>query len=276
MIARGINGEVELAGNIVIVRAAKGFLQSAQERRIPVGRISSIEFKPPRLSNGYIYFATAGSFPDPRTETAFGRGGVVFNASQQSDFTRLRDMVEHRIGGIESEVDSATSGNPPEEQDHGISGQEPEIEQGESVQGRPALKWTSVGCAGLVAIGVVSVIAGDGATGGDTSQSTPYSRDSQQASVQTDADRQKGFHCLSEWDGANRSAVRQVRELMRNPKSFEHIETKIYGNDGGEHGLWMTFRAENGFGGMNVERIYARVDHETCEARLLPDGPGSG
>lgn len=90
------------------------------------------------------------------------------------------------------------------------------------------------------------------------------------------ADRQKGLHCLSDWDGSNRSTVRQVKDRMRNPSSFEHVETEIYGNDNGEHGLWMTFRAENGFGGMNVERIYARVDHETCEARLLPGGPGSG
>jgi hypothetical protein len=63
---------------------------------------------------------------------------------------------------------------------------------------------------------------------------------------------------------------------LRDPDSFEHIETSIFPNDNGEHGLWMTYRARNGFGGMNVERIYARVDHESCEARLLPNGPGSG
>ena len=90
------------------------------------------------------------------------------------------------------------------------------------------------------------------------------------------ADRQKGLHCLSGWSGANRSTVDQVKAQLRNPDSFEHVETKIYGNDGGEHGLWMTYRAENGFGGINVERIYARVDHESCNAWLLPSGPGSG
>ena len=89
-------------------------------------------------------------------------------------------------------------------------------------------------------------------------------------------ERRSGFHCLSGWDGSNRSMVEQVRAVMRNPSSFEHVETAIYPNDKGEHGVWMTFRAENGFGGMNVERRYGRIDHETCNARVLPDGPGSG
>tara|TARA_R110002072_G_scaffold38314_4_gene110891 strand:+ start:2964 stop:3470 length:507 start_codon:yes stop_codon:yes gene_type:complete len=93
----------------------------------------------------------------------------------------------------------------------------------------------------------------------------------------TDAavEREKGFHCLSAWDGSNRSTVDQVKAALRDPDSFEHIETSIYGNDAGEHGLWMDYRAQNGFGGMNVERIYARVDHESCEARVIPGGPGS-
>lgn len=83
-----------------------------------------------------------------------------------------------------------------------------------------------------------------------------------------------GEHCLSGWDGANRDLVRQVKASMREPDSFEHVETRIYGNDNGEHGLWMTFRARNGFGGMNVERVYARIDHESCKALRFGDGPG--
>jgi len=61
---------------------------------------------------------------------------------------------------------------------------------------------------------------------------------------------------------------------MRDPDSFEHVETRIYGNDNGEHGLWMTFRARNGFGGMNVEKVYARIDHDSCKALRFGDGPG--
>lgn len=83
-----------------------------------------------------------------------------------------------------------------------------------------------------------------------------------------------GEHCLSGWDGANRDLVRQVKASMRDPDSFEHVETRIYGNDNGEHGLWMTFRARNGFGGMNVEKVYARIDHDSCKALRFGDGPG--
>lgn len=83
-----------------------------------------------------------------------------------------------------------------------------------------------------------------------------------------------GEHCLSGWDGANRDLVRQVKASMREPNSFEHVETRIYGNDNGEHGLWMTFRARNGFGGMNVEKVYARIDHDSCKALRFGEGPG--
>lgn len=88
------------------------------------------------------------------------------------------------------------------------------------------------------------------------------------------AEREAGLHCLSAWDGANRDLVRQVKASMREPDSFEHIDTRIYGNDDGEHGLWMKFRARNGFGGMNIEKVYARIDHESCTALRFGDGPG--
>lgn len=98
------------------------------------------------------------------------------------------------------------------------------------------------------------------------------------SSAAEDAEKtQKGFHCLSEWNGSNQSTVRQVEGMMRNPDSFEHVETRITPLDEatGEHGLWMTYRAQNGFGGMNVERMYARVNTATCESKLYPNGPGS-
>jgi hypothetical protein len=109
-------------------------------------------------------------------------------------------------------------------------------------------------------------------------------KDKAAADAQADAERiaektaeveekRKGFHCLSGWDGANRSTVKQVKSSLRNPDSFEHVETRITPLDEktGEHNLGMTYRAQNGFGGMNVETIYARVSSSTCSARLLPN-----
>ena len=132
-------------------------------------------------------------------------------------------------------------------------------------------KNTAVGC--LVVLGVLTLLLFQ-CGGNDADQGA--GADAAEVTEVADADRQKGFHCLSAWDGSNRSTVDQVKAGLRNPDSFEHIETSIHGNNEGEHGLWMEYRAENGFGGMNVERIYARVDHESCEARVLPGGPGSG
>jgi hypothetical protein len=84
----------------------------------------------------------------------------------------------------------------------------------------------------------------------------------------TAAKRQKGFHCLSGWDGSNSSMVRQVQASLRDPDSFEHIDTLItpVNTESGKHGLTMTYRARNGFGGMNVGRAIAEVDPDSCNA----------
>ena len=39
--------------------------------------------------------------------------------------------------------------------------------------------------------------------------------------------KRKGFHCLSAWDGSHRGVKTYVEERMREPDSFEHIETRI-------------------------------------------------
>lgn len=83
-------------------------------------------------------------------------------------------------------------------------------------------------------------------------------------------EKQKGMHCLSAWDGSNRSTVEQVKTDLRNPDSFQHAETTITPRlANGMHALRMKYRAENGFGGMNVETAVAAVEHESCEATLI-------
>ncbi|MCH2238780.1 MAG: hypothetical protein MK060_12925 [Blastomonas sp.] len=84
-----------------------------------------------------------------------------------------------------------------------------------------------------------------------------------------------GSHCLSGWDGANRSLKELVRNATRNPDSFEHIDTKmrpaVASEENGrlEHPVIMRFRSQNGFGGMNIGVAVASVDNETCEATLI-------
>ena len=74
-----------------------------------------------------------------------------------------------------------------------------------------------------------------------------------------------GEHCLSGWDGSFPSLKEAVKKQLRNPKSFEHVQTvRSPVDDKGSFGLIMKYRAENGFGGMNVEAIGVDVDAKTC------------
>jgi hypothetical protein len=156
--------------------------------------------------------------------------------------------------------------------------------------------WAWVGVFGFFAAAVLStfvwqVVDPEGYAAMRAEQAAEKSATEQAAAaelaVASEADAEErllGRHCLSGWDGSNSDFKHQVQAMARNPDSFEHVETVIYPLDptsqvdgrGGEHGAWMTYRAQNGFGGMNVERIYARISHEHCMARVLPGGPGTG
>jgi hypothetical protein len=79
----------------------------------------------------------------------------------------------------------------------------------------------------------------------------------------------KGFHCLSSWDGSHSAVKKYVEERMRDPDSFEHVETLISPvNDKGTHQLSMKYRAANGFGGLTVGSATATVDNESCQATI--------
>ena len=82
--------------------------------------------------------------------------------------------------------------------------------------------------------------------------------------------RRKGFHCLSAWDGSSAELIAQVKAQLREPDSFEEIETKITPRDeDGMHKIGMTYRARNGYGGMNVETAMGTVVSGTCVTKLV-------
>lgn len=121
------------------------------------------------------------------------------------------------------------------------------------------------GCLGLLLVfGIVSLLFNCG--GSETSEKSPEEIAAETA--ERAENRRKGFHCLSGWDGANRSLVQQVTSGLRDPDSFEHVDTLItpVGGEEGKHGITMTYRAKNGFGGTNLGRALAQVDPETCAA----------
>jgi hypothetical protein len=63
--------------------------------------------------------------------------------------------------------------------------------------------------------------------------------------------------------------VDEVQESLREPDSFEHIDTRIGPAENGSHVLAMRYRARNGFGGMNVSKVYATVRSDDCSFQLI-------
>lgn len=103
MIFNGFNGgTVELLDDLLVIR--RQGLRSALnhglkgEKRIPYSSITSVQFKEPGMTTGYIQFGIAGGVES--------RGGVMaatqdentvlFTAKAKDDFRRLRDLVERR------------------------------------------------------------------------------------------------------------------------------------------------------------------------------------
>lgn len=82
--------------------------------------------------------------------------------------------------------------------------------------------------------------------------------------------RRKGFHCLSPIDGSEPDLVAAVKQGLRDPDSYQHIETRVTPVDAsGKHQLMMHYRARNGFGGMMDGVVTATVDPRTCAVRVL-------
>ena len=89
----------------------------------------------------------------------------------------------------------------------------------------------------------------------------------EEAAAQKAEDRIKGFHCLSDWDGSNVSLVKSVKARLRDPDSFQHVDTLItpVSDETDKHGVSMTYRARNGFGGLNLSRAVGEVDPNSCQ-----------
>lgn len=74
-----------------------------------------------------------------------------------------------------------------------------------------------------------------------------------------------GEYCLSGWDGSFPALKNAVKASLRNPGSFDHVDTVRSPVDSqGNFGLIMTYRAENGFGGTTVESVGVEVDAKNC------------
>lgn len=110
---------------------------------------------------------------------------------------------------------------------------------------------------GCLVLGVVILFVAMCSSGGS---------DPEKTAAASAEERRKGFHCLSAWDGSSRQFVQAVKAQLRDPGSFEHEETRITPvNAEGQHAIIMTYRARNGFGGMNVSRAIGSISQASCE-----------
>ena len=72
------------------------------------------------------------------------------------------------------------------------------------------------------------------------------------------------FKCLSAWDGSYGALKSYTKKTMKDPKSFEHRETRITPVVGGYQNVFMQYAGRNSFGGMVIEYIGAKIRHSDC------------
>ena len=58
--------------------------------------------------------------------------------------------------------------------------------------------------------------------------------------------------------------IHKLKQNLRNPDSFQKVSSGI-SNMSDEHVIALEYRAENGFGGMNVGHAYLTIDNSTCK-----------
>ncbi|MDB4496224.1 hypothetical protein N9254_02025 [Flavobacteriaceae bacterium] len=64
---------------------------------------------------------------------------------------------------------------------------------------------------------------------------------------------------FSAWDGSHIGLTKMLKKNMKNPDSYEHIET-TYRDDGKSLVIKTRYRGQNGFGGMTIGEVTARVN----------------
>jgi len=146
---------------------------------------------------------------------------------------------------------------------------------------RPGLRWsaaTAVGFIGLLVMGTAYSHTPEGKAAAAKREAERKAVQAQLANADRDkeqkeaADIASGEHCMSGWDGSLKGLKDAVKNNLRNPRSFEHVETVRSPVDSkGTFAVIMTYRAENGFGGMNVEAIGVEVEAKNCNFRQVSE-----
>ena len=117
---------------------------------------------------------------------------------------------------------------------------------------------------GFIVVIVFGVLMYSCIGGGESTQ------DASDRSAQEAIDKRKGFHCLSAWDGSHAPFKSDVKRRMRDPSSFEHIETRVTPvSSSGLHNVYMDYRAKNGFGGFTVGTATGVFNNSDCRHTVI-------
>ena len=97
----------------------------------------------------------------------------------------------------------------------------------------------------------------------------------ERSTAETLADRRngniKGLGCLSLRDGSSAPLVTATKAGLRDPSSFEHVETRIAPAKAGQHTVTMSYRARNALGGLVLRRAVGLIDAKTCDLVRIVD-----
>ena len=77
-----------------------------------------------------------------------------------------------------------------------------------------------------------------------------------------DVAKQKIEKLFDPWDGSHRELTKVIKSNLRDPDTYEHIET-TYEINGDSVNVMTKYRAKNGFGGHVVETVTAITDKES-------------
>lgn len=114
---------------------------------------------------------------------------------------------------------------------------------------------TSFGCGSLILIAIVISIVVS-VCSPDKKPSTPAVQ-TPKTPEQIREETIKG--AFSGWDGSHSNLERYVKKNLKDPDSYEHIETR-YGDRGDHIYVLMKYRAKNSFGGYVIETITATTE----------------
>lgn len=77
---------------------------------------------------------------------------------------------------------------------------------------------------------------------------------------------------FSPWDGSHRGLTKVIKNIMNDPKSYQHVKT-VYWDRGDYLIVKTTFRGTNVFGGVVTNWIKAKVDLDGNVLEILDQGP---